>query len=84
MQRRIELRTVRAEGENTFERLARKWHEQRKSTWSKGHTQDVSHSRERDIFPAIGTWSMSAIPASVRLVASNLSASVDQDGSASC
>ncbi len=67
MQRRIALRTVRAEGENTFERLARKWHEQRKSTWSKVHAQDVLHSLERDIFPAIGTWSMSAITAPVLL-----------------
>jgi hypothetical protein len=54
MQRRIALRAVRAEGENTFDRFARKWPEQRKSTWSKVHAQDVLHSLQRDIFPAIG------------------------------
>lgn len=67
MQRRIALRAVRAEGENTFERLARKWHEQRKSTWSKVHAADVLNSLERDIFPLIGSWSMSAITAPVLL-----------------
>ena len=67
MQRRIAVRTTRAQGENTFEKLARKWHEQRKSTWSKIHAHDVLHSLERDVFDSIGDWSLAAITAPVVL-----------------
>jgi len=38
----------------TFERLAREWHETVKSQWSRRHANDVMRSLERDVFPAIG------------------------------
>jgi len=38
----------------TFERVAREWHENVKSQWAKRHANDVMRSLERDVFPAIG------------------------------
>jgi integrase len=67
MQRRIALRSARANQQNTFEAMARKWHAQRQSTWSKVHAADVLHSLERDVFPAIGSWALADITAPVVL-----------------
>lgn len=39
----------------TFERVARRWHENAKSQWAKRHVNDVMRSLERDVFPSIGT-----------------------------
>jgi integrase len=41
-------------GRQTFERLAREWHENVKSRWAIIHANDVIRSLERDIFPSIG------------------------------
>ena len=38
----------------TFERLARRWHENARGQWAKRHANDVLRSLERDVFPAIG------------------------------
>lgn len=38
----------------TFERVARQWHETVKGQWAKRHANDVMRSLERDVFPAIG------------------------------
>lgn len=39
----------------TFERVAREWHESTKSQWAARHVDDVLRSLQRDVFPAIGT-----------------------------
>lgn len=39
---------------NTFERIAREWHENAKSQWARIHADDILRSLERDVFPAIG------------------------------
>lgn len=39
----------------SFEQLARAWHEHQSARWSTTHAGDVLASLERDIFPAIGT-----------------------------
>ena len=39
----------------TFERLAREWHENAKPQWAARHADDVLRSLERDVFPSIGT-----------------------------
>jgi integrase len=67
MQRRIALRSTRASQQNTFEAMARKWHTQRQSTWSKVHAADVLNSLDRDVFPAIGSWALADIAAPVVL-----------------
>jgi len=38
----------------TFERVAREWHENARTQWAKIHAADIIRSLERDIFPAIG------------------------------
>ncbi|WP_345840556.1 tyrosine-type recombinase/integrase [Sphingomonas oligophenolica] len=41
-------------GRQTFERVAREWHENAKSQWAKIHAADIIRSLERDVFPSIG------------------------------
>lgn len=41
-------------GRQTFERVAREWHENAKPQWAKIHAADVIRSLERDVFPSIG------------------------------
>jgi integrase len=41
-------------GRQTFERVARDWHENAKAQWAKIHASDVIRSLERDVFPTIG------------------------------
>ena len=41
-------------GRQTFERIAREWHENARSQWAKIHAADIIRSLERDVFPAIG------------------------------
>ena len=38
----------------TFEKVARQWHENAKSQWATIHAADIIRSLERDVFPAIG------------------------------
>ncbi len=53
-------------GSTTFEAVARRWHERRRSRWSTEHAGDVLASLERDVFPAIGASELAAIePAAV-------------------
>lgn len=42
-------------GRQTFERVARAWHENTKGKWARVHAGDVLRSLERDVFPAIGS-----------------------------
>jgi len=39
---------------NTFERVAREWHEKVKGQWAAIHSNDVLRSLERDVLPIIG------------------------------
>lgn len=39
---------------DTFENIAREWHERTKSKWKSSHAWDVLNSLERDVFPHIG------------------------------
>lgn len=41
-------------GRQTFERVARQWHETVKAQWAKRHANDIIRSLERDVFPEIG------------------------------
>lgn len=54
VERRVSTQVRTAQNENTFEIVARRWHELRKPTWSPVHAEDVITSLERDIFPEIG------------------------------
>lgn len=48
---------------NTFERIAREWHETSKSQWAAVHAADVLRSLERDVFPSIGSLPISELTA---------------------
>lgn len=41
-------------GRQTFEKVAREWHENAKAQWAKIHAADIIRSLERDVFPTIG------------------------------
>lgn len=48
-------------GRNTFEKIAREWHETSKSQWALRHADDVIRSLERDVFPVIGALPISEL-----------------------
>jgi integrase len=41
-------------GRQTFEKIARQWHENAKAQWAKIHASDIIRSLERDVFDEIG------------------------------
>ncbi|MDX1444012.1 MAG: integrase arm-type DNA-binding domain-containing protein, partial [Gammaproteobacteria bacterium] len=54
-QRRAERATQAANAENSFEAVAREWHQNRLSAWSEGHAARILRRLEADIFPRIGS-----------------------------
>jgi integrase len=50
-------------GRNTFERVAREWHETAKPQWAAIHADDILRSLERDVFPLIGSLPISELTA---------------------
>lgn len=48
---------------NNFEAVAREWHENKKDTWSAGHTITVMKRLEADIFPTLGYKPINSITA---------------------
>src|SRR3546814_4157510 len=54
-------------GRQTFERVAREWHENAKAQWAKIRAADIMRSLERDVFPSIG-----ALPIAQRMPSQDL------------
>lgn len=50
----IEKKTEKAGQKNTFEIIARQWHDAQTPDWSDNHTRKVIVSLEKDIFPELG------------------------------
>lgn len=50
-----------AAARQTFERVAREWHENAKAQWATIHANDIIRSLERDVFPAIGALPIAQI-----------------------
>ena len=48
---------------NTFENIAREWHESRKQIWSTGHSYKIIKSLEADIFPKLSQRPIAEITA---------------------
>lgn len=63
VERKIAVQAAVAEQSNTFETVARAWHEKRKSRWSRIHAWDVLNSLEKNVFPRIGALPISIIKA---------------------
>ncbi|MEF9444420.1 tyrosine-type recombinase/integrase [Burkholderia sp. 1B3(2022)] len=49
--------------ENSFEPIAREWHEQRKESWSEGHAVRIMKLLERELFPVLGARPIADISA---------------------
>jgi hypothetical protein len=65
--KRIRKPTGSVASANTFEAIAREWHELNRTGWTDTHASDVIGSLERDVFPAFGAIPMRDItPAVVR------------------
>lgn len=54
VERKLKINANREAGHQTFERVARQWHDNAKSQWARRHANDILRSLERDIFPQIG------------------------------
>lgn len=52
--REEERQTLLAVEANTFEKLAREWHEVKTKSWSASYAKNVLHRLELDVFPAVG------------------------------
>lgn len=63
VEKRIEIKTRTEANQNTFEVLARRWHELKAPTWDTVHANDVIRSLERDVFPQIGDLPVTTIKA---------------------
>lgn len=53
-QKQIDKLTKNLNSENSFEHIAREWHETKKESWTERHANYVLRRLEADIFPAIG------------------------------
>jgi hypothetical protein len=52
--KREQKRLSMARAENSFERVAREWHENQKGRWSTKHAFSAMQSMESEVFPVIG------------------------------
>ncbi|WP_017979882.1 tyrosine-type recombinase/integrase [Sphingomonas melonis] len=63
VEKRVASKTREAANQNTFEVVARRWHDLKTPTWTEVHANDVITSLERDIFPLIGDLPITTIKA---------------------
>jgi integrase len=61
--KKLRIETNLEASRNTFERVAREWHENVKGQWAAIHSDDVLRSLERDVFPLIGDLPISELTA---------------------
>ncbi len=54
-------RISKLNAENSFEALAREWHEHYKPRWSESYAKEVLYRMERDVFPDMGAYPITAI-----------------------
>jgi len=53
--KRLRIEANLEAGRQTFERIARDWHDNAKPQWTTVHASDIIRSLERDVFPTIGS-----------------------------
>ena len=61
--KQLEKLTSKVSSENTYESVAREWHEKQKEGWKENHAEAVMRRLERDIFPKIGNRPIAEITA---------------------
>ncbi len=52
--KREQKRQKKAKAENSFENIAREWHEQNEGRWTRHHASVVLRSLQREVFPTLG------------------------------
>lgn len=57
----LKKKTLTADKKNSFETIARQWHDKQTPSWSDNHTQKVLVSLEKDIFPKVGSTPIKGI-----------------------
>jgi len=65
--KRIEKITRSTANANTFEAIARAWHQNRSETWQDRTAKNVLHRLEKDVFPLIGAYPITEIKAPIML-----------------
>ena len=61
LSRRERKRSVVVDADQTFEKVAKRWYDARKTRWSEGHAARVWGSIKNDVIPVIGTYAVSAV-----------------------
>ncbi|HEV7276522.1 MAG TPA: integrase arm-type DNA-binding domain-containing protein [Devosiaceae bacterium] len=61
--RKERIKAAATEVENTFEAIAREWHENEKGGWVQAHADRVLSRLEHDVFPKMGAKAIDAIEA---------------------
>nr|WP_315467889.1 integrase arm-type DNA-binding domain-containing protein [uncultured Undibacterium sp.] len=65
--KRIAKITKATDNANTFETIARAWHQNRSETWQERTAKNVLHRLEKDVFPVIGKLPIKEIKAPLML-----------------
>jgi integrase len=65
--RERERREAMIRSENTFEVIAREWHERQKAKWTGDHAATMLRRIERHLFPHLGSWPVAQIDPPVLL-----------------
>ncbi len=58
---------VTADAGNTFEKIAREWHEHNKDGWKPNHAENIIKRLDKDVFPAIGSMPIKDITPKILL-----------------
>lgn len=66
-QKREQKRLAKIRAENSFEKIAREWHEHQKGRWADHHAARVIKSLEKEIFPLFGDQPVNEIKAPIIL-----------------
>jgi hypothetical protein len=70
--KREQKRAIRTQSENSFENIAREWHDHQKGRWTEDHASRVLRSLEKEVFPLIGHKPIHKLTAPVILEAVRL------------
>ena len=54
-------RAAKMEANNSFEKIARQWHDHNISRWSEGYAKEILHRMENDVFPSLGYYPITRI-----------------------
>ena len=65
--KRIDRINLEVANTNTFEAVAREWHDNKLDSWQPGTAKNVLHRLEKDVFPLIGKYPITDIKAPIML-----------------